>query len=89
MTEHSTVVAEKGATSEPRYMNQPLGTCDLASRLCGSGMTAMDIMSEPYKVNGGVGNSFVFNLLFLSFNVFQKRKPPSKLVRGFFRTWLF
>lgn len=30
-------------------------------------------------VNGGVGNSFVFNLFFLSCNVFQKRKPPSKL----------
>lgn len=45
-------------------------------------MTTTDIMSELYMVHLGLENSFVFNLLFLSLDVFQKRKPQVNWCEG-------
>lgn len=67
---HLGTLARGSATRDGISSNQ-----DLASQVRASVMTTTDIVSELYMVHLGLGNSFVFNPLFLSLNVFQKRKP--------------
>lgn len=92
--QHRTAVTENSATPEPWHTDLPLETWHHLSswsglRVCGSARQRWTLCLNSTLVNVGTGNSFVFNLLFLSSNVFQKRKPPSKLLLGFFWPGLF
>lgn len=93
MTEHSTGVTEKFATSESWHVDVPLETWHQFSSW--AGFTALWVIDDNsghcvWTLYGEQRSwEFMFSIYYLSFNVFQKRKPPSKLVLGFFWTWLF